>query len=193
DAGLDATERRRLVLETEATQDRDDRGHHRFANDQIGPPSVIEERDVGLLTSKQQRQSGARGAGSDDGNPHGLRRSVHAVHLIRFHPIPSRTPSMIRAASSRLTTPSSHDTTRLLLVPHRLKNTPTPGRGGRTGTWYAFTTRRPKHCSSADGQSARSAQLNEKSSPVAVHGSTRSIRDSGRYFRNSIPTALASR
>src|SRR4029453_19624834 len=100
------------------------------------------------------------------------------------HPIPPAHTSPILAASTPPPTPSTHDTTRLFSPPHRLKNTPIPGRGGTTGTWYALTTFRPKQSASAPGRSARPAQLKEKSSPPPVQGSTRSIRESGCDFRD---------
>src|SRR5207245_4369104 len=142
-----------------------------------------------------ERGASARARGRHGGGQPGRAASDHD-HVVAQragrHLMPSRTASTMLVPSSSFIAPSTQDTTRLFLIPQRLKNTPTPGRGSTDGAWYALTTRRPKSLSSAGGTSPRSAKLNENVSRVAVPGRSRSITESGRYFRNSIAAALAS-
>src|SRR5262249_1585705 len=71
--------------------------------------------------ARSSRAAGARepvpGRQPPDACPRGVAASVYAGSL---HPIPSRITSMILAASESLSTPSIHDTTRLLRPAQRL-------------------------------------------------------------------------
>src|SRR3989449_3736084 len=170
--------RRRGPIETA------DRAHHAGRRHAAEKAVALDERCA------RPRACGRHGGGQAGG----AATHHHDVVAQRAvcHPMPSRIVSTIRVTSPSVAAPSIQDTTRLFLIPQRLKNTPIPGRGSTEGAWYALTTRRPKSFSSATGKSMRSAQLKEKVSRVAVPGRSRSITESGRYFRNSIAAALES-
>src|SRR5262249_23221550 len=123
----------RLFLEAEPPENRHDGRNERFADEQGRVTAVVEERDVAAGPSEQDPQRGARRAGPDDRDPQTLRRRIRG-HGVLGHPIPSRAAWMIGAASVSVMAPSSHDTTMLSRFSKRLKNTPSAGRGGTTGT-----------------------------------------------------------
>src|SRR5262249_61091495 len=95
--------------------------------------AAAEERAAAAGPREQDPERRARRAGPDDRDPQAFGRRIR-VHGVLVHPIPSRTTSMIRAASVSVMAPSSHDTTMLSRFSQRLKNTPSAGRGGTTGT-----------------------------------------------------------
>src|SRR5262249_47129586 len=109
-----------------------DGGHQRLADEELRAPAIVEQGDVRALTGEEDGERRSRGPRAHDRHPE---RAGHARHGAGVHPRPSRITSMIRAASSSLTTSSIHDTTRFSRSRHRLKNTPRPGCGGTTGTW----------------------------------------------------------
>ena len=53
-------------FQTQPPQHGHDAGHQRFADDQIGPPAIVEHRDVHPLDRQQRRERQPRRAAADD-------------------------------------------------------------------------------------------------------------------------------
>ena len=69
DARFEEAEGRRRLLDAEALEDRDHRGHQGFPDQQLRAVAVVEERHVGAAASEEGGEGGSAGAGADDGHP----------------------------------------------------------------------------------------------------------------------------
>ncbi len=103
------------------------RAHHPGRRHATEKAVALDERRARARARGRHGGGQSRGAATDHHN-------VVAQSDFR-HPIPSRMTSTMRATLSSVTAPSIQDTTRLFLIPQRLKNTPIPGRGSTEGAW----------------------------------------------------------
>src|SRR5207245_11036062 len=69
-ARVQAAEARGRCLEAEPLEDRDDGGDEGLADQQLGAPPIVEERDASALARQQDGQSRARGTRADDRDSH---------------------------------------------------------------------------------------------------------------------------
>src|SRR5262249_35267985 len=99
--------------------------HHARRRHAAEKAVTLDERGAGTRARRGHGRGQSRGAAAHHDD-------VVSQRAVR-HPMASRIASMMRVTSSVVTAPSTQDTTRLFLIPHRLKNTPIPGRGSTDG------------------------------------------------------------
>src|SRR4029453_18646454 len=69
--GLDAADARGLLLHAQPLEERDPRGDERLAHQELRPPLVVEQRDVGATLREQDAEPRSGRTGADDGDAEG--------------------------------------------------------------------------------------------------------------------------